>query len=81
VPDGPEGKVAPATEGLVFKAHWMDQEQTVGPKCDTNRGLWVCTTHGNSFTTPMERDSHYRQVSGAHVMAWWCLECDRPEVP
>jgi hypothetical protein len=68
--------VDPALEGA---AYVLDgHEHTVGPKCNSNEGFWVCITHKTSFRNQMEKDSHIHR--GDHVLTWSCWE-HGPEVP
>lgn len=53
---------------------------TVGPKCDTNAGNWVCTTHGQAFANNFAKDSHLTNTTGVCKLAWNC-HTHGPEVP
>lgn len=55
------------------------EEFTVGPKCDTDRGNWVCATHGEAFGVPLAKEMHVGDMK-EHVMVWNCHE-HGPEVP
>jgi hypothetical protein len=61
--------------------------QVVQPKCDwpdSTNGHWVCITHPkdramNAFRNQLQKDIHIGR--GTHVLAWWCAQHGRPEVP
>jgi len=57
----------------------MENKIRILPKCDTNRGFWICVTHNESFCNQMQKDSHI-SGRGKHVLAWNCSE-HGPEVP
>lgn len=74
-----------ATAGLEFKAKAFGKVQsfTVGPKCNGEKGQWVCTTCGVFLANNWEKDSHCdgrARGGGPHVLAWRCYE-HGPEVP
>ena len=68
VDGGGEGKLSEPYQCRVF------------PKCDHNRGAWVCTTHGRRFSNQMTKDTHISR-RGAHRLAWFCFECGNLQVP
>lgn len=55
-----------------------DISYTIQPKCEGNRGKWLCVNHDEIFDNNMQKDGHTRE--GTHVLAWWCAE-HGPEVP
>ncbi len=84
---GSETMVVAASEGLEFSvkvprtpSHPGGSETyVVGPKCDENKGWWICTTHGKEFPNNFDKDSHVG-LGGRHVLAWFC-GYHGPEVP
>lgn len=82
--DTKEGTVEPAVEGEEFPAKIMHGGETmvhvytVGPKCDTNNGLWHCMTHDQIFQNNWQKDSHIHE--GDHRLTWVCIH-HGPEVP
>lgn len=53
---------------------------TVGPKCKSNLGRWVCATHETSFANNLEKDLHIgairerRNHAGVCLLAWLCFD-------
>lgn len=70
-------KVTGASEGDTFTLDGT--ELTVGPKCDTDRGNWICMTHEEAFGVPLAKDMHLGDMK-PHVMVWNC-HTHGPEVP
>lgn len=72
--EGYEPEAAP--EGLTFTVNGVNC--TVGPKCKSNDGLWICTTCGELFRHNFEKDSHLttrpKNGSKTHVLAWRCMD-------
>ena len=68
----------PAAEGDTYELN--GEQWTVGPKCATDGGNWVCTTHGEAFPNNISKDSHLSAHSGVCRLAWNCHE-HGPEVP
>lgn len=81
-------EVVPAPVGLKYTAKRFipasrQAEQTVGAKCETNRGFWYCVTCDESFQNQFEKDSHvspYSSKRKTHTLAWVCYE-HGPETP
>jgi len=58
-----------------------DTEREVYKSCGQNgHGQWVCLNHKQVFDNGFQKDSHICN-KGYHLMAWFCHECGRLEVP
>jgi hypothetical protein len=70
-------KVAPVELGDTWDLR--GKRYTAGPKCDTNSGVWFCTTHRRPFDNQLSKDAHLT-TRGRHRLAWICF-AHGPEVP
>ncbi len=77
MPNNNHHNIHPAEEGKRFR--YMGSYFTVQPKCDMNRGSWVCISCRKPFDNQMQKDTHIG--TGVHTLAWFCHEHNRFEVP
>lgn len=70
-------RITTAVEGFKFKVttyrggNEVEEELTVGPKCDKSGGQWLCATHDKNFANNMQKDFHIGR--GKHVLVWFCF--------